>query len=48
MQAFNLLQPTSLDAALVAADARDAKFIAGGTDLMQLLKDNIESPGSTC
>ena len=22
----------------------DAKFIAGGTDLMQLLKDNVETP----
>jgi xanthine dehydrogenase YagS FAD-binding subunit len=44
MQAFHLSQPTSLDAALAAANARDAKFIAGGTDLMQLLKDNVESP----
>ena len=44
MQAFHLSQPTSLDAALAAAHARDAKFIAGGTDLMQLLKDNVESP----
>ena len=48
MQAFHLSQPTSLDAALAAANARDAKFIAGGTDLMQLLKDNVESPGTTC
>ena len=44
MQAFHLSQPTSLDTALAAANARDAKFIAGGTDLMQLLKDNVESP----
>jgi xanthine dehydrogenase YagS FAD-binding subunit len=44
MQAFHLTQPASLDAALAAAHARDAKFIAGGTDLMQLLKDNVEAP----
>jgi xanthine dehydrogenase YagS FAD-binding subunit len=44
MQAFHLSQPTSLDAALTAAGAHGAKFIAGGTDLMQLLKDNVEAP----
>src|SRR5690349_19010663 len=44
MQAFHLSQPTSLDAALAAARAQGAKFIAGGTDLMQLLKDNVETP----
>ncbi len=43
MQAFHLAQPTSLDAALAAANARDARFIAGGTDLMQLMKDNVEA-----
>jgi xanthine dehydrogenase YagS FAD-binding subunit len=42
MQAFHLAQPTTLDAALTAANARDARFIAGGTDLMQLMKDNVE------
>jgi xanthine dehydrogenase YagS FAD-binding subunit len=44
MQAFHLSQPNSLDAALAAARSHGAKFIAGGTDLMQLLKDNIEVP----
>jgi xanthine dehydrogenase YagS FAD-binding subunit len=44
MQPFNLLQPTSLDAALAFAHDNDTKFIAGGTDLMQLLKDNVETP----
>ena len=43
MQAFHLAQPTTLDAALTAANARDARFIAGGTDLMQLMKDNVEA-----
>jgi len=44
MQPFTLLQPTSLDTALAAARGEDTKFIAGGTDLMQLLKDNVEIP----
>ena len=44
MQAFHLLQPSSLDAALAAGHAQGAKFVAGGTDLMQLLKDNVEAP----
>jgi CO/xanthine dehydrogenase FAD-binding subunit len=44
MQAFHLLQPSSLDAALAAGHAQGAKFVAGGTDLMQLLKDNVEVP----
>ena len=39
MQAFHLAQPTSL----AAANAHDARFIAGGTDLMQLMKDNVEA-----
>src|SRR5262249_7133676 len=43
MQAFHLARPASMDAALAAAQRRDAKFIAGGTDLMQLLKDNVET-----
>ena len=44
MQAFYLAQPTLLDDALAVANASDTKFIAGGTDLMQLLKDNVETP----
>lgn len=44
MQAFNLLRPDSLDVALAAAQGDSTKFIAGGTDLMQLMKDNVESP----
>jgi xanthine dehydrogenase YagS FAD-binding subunit len=44
MQAFNLLQPNSADAAIVGARAQGAKYIAGGTDLMQLMKDNVEAP----
>jgi hypothetical protein len=44
MQTFHLSQPASLEAALAAARAHGTKFIAGGTDLMQLLKDNVEAP----
>ena len=44
MQAFTLARPRDIDAALAAARADGAKFIAGGTDLMQLGKDNVEAP----
>lgn len=44
MQAFDLSRPDSIDAAAAAARAPGAKFIAGGTDLMQLMKDNVEAP----
>jgi xanthine dehydrogenase YagS FAD-binding subunit len=44
MQAFQLSQPTLLDDALAMANADNTKYIAGGTDLMQLLKDNVEAP----
>jgi xanthine dehydrogenase YagS FAD-binding subunit len=46
MQAFDLSRPRSVEAALAAAHGhgQGAKFIAGGTDLMQLLKDNVEAP----
>jgi xanthine dehydrogenase YagS FAD-binding subunit len=44
MQAFYLAQPTMLLDALAMANSPDTKFIAGGTDLMQLLKDNVEAP----
>ena len=44
MQAFHLAQPTVLLDALAIGNAADTKFIAGGTDLMQLLKDNVETP----
>ena len=43
MQAFRLTQPHDIDGA-VAAAAGGATFIAGGTDLMQLMKDNVFAP----
>ncbi len=44
MQAFALSQPATLDAAITAAAANGAKYVAGGSDLMQLMKDDVEAP----
>jgi xanthine dehydrogenase YagS FAD-binding subunit len=44
MQAFTLTNPANRDAAVAAGSAAGAKYIAGGTDLLQLAKDNIETP----
>jgi len=44
MQAFTLIRPQSLDAALAAGAKDGAKYIAGGSDLMQLGKDDVERP----
>jgi xanthine dehydrogenase YagS FAD-binding subunit len=44
MQAFTLIRPRTLDAALAAGSQHGAKYIAGGSDLMQLGKDDVEQP----
>src|ERR1700761_870973 len=44
MQAFSLVEPRDITAAVSAGSAPGAKYIAGGTDLLQLTKDNIETP----
>jgi xanthine dehydrogenase YagS FAD-binding subunit len=44
MQAFTLTTPSDLNAAMAAASQGHAKYIAGGTDLLQLAKDNVETP----
>jgi xanthine dehydrogenase YagS FAD-binding subunit len=44
MQAFSLIEPRDVAAAVTAASAPGAKYIAGGTDLLQLAKDNVEAP----
>jgi xanthine dehydrogenase YagS FAD-binding subunit len=44
MQAFTIAAPRDLDAALAAAQQSDTKFIAGGTDLVQLMQDFVERP----
>lgn len=44
MQEFAFVQPNSPQDAITAASATGAKYIAGGTDLLQLMKDNVETP----
>ncbi|MEO8713607.1 MAG: FAD binding domain-containing protein, partial [Acetobacteraceae bacterium] len=44
MQVFTLSRPDSIDAATSAAAATGAKYIAGGSDLLQLMKNNVEAP----
>ena len=46
MQAFTLINPADTNAAIGAGSRPRAKFIAGGTDLLQLAKDNVETPTS--
>ncbi|MBN9564247.1 MAG: FAD binding domain-containing protein, partial [Alphaproteobacteria bacterium] len=44
MRSFTLTRPASVDAACAAATGTDTAFIAGGTDLMQLMKQEVERP----
>jgi xanthine dehydrogenase YagS FAD-binding subunit len=44
MEAFDLASPADPAAAVTMAAAPGAKYIAGGTDLMQLMKDGAERP----
>jgi xanthine dehydrogenase YagS FAD-binding subunit len=44
MQAFTLMQPTDVGAAVAAASQPGVKYIAGGTDLLQLMKNDVEAP----
>jgi xanthine dehydrogenase YagS FAD-binding subunit len=44
MENFTLAAPQTIEAALAGAQEPDAKFIAGGTDLLQLMKDFVERP----
>jgi xanthine dehydrogenase YagS FAD-binding subunit len=44
MHAFTLTQPRDTTVAIAAASQAGAKYIAGGTDLLQLAKDNVETP----
>ncbi|HEY4040758.1 MAG TPA: xanthine dehydrogenase family protein subunit M [Rhodopila sp.] len=44
MRAFSLVEPRDVESAIAGASAPGAKFIAGGTDLLQLAKDNVETP----
>lgn len=44
MQAFQLVRPDFAADAVTAMQEQGAKYIAGGSDLMQLMKDNVEVP----
>src|SRR3954470_11985497 len=44
MQAFTLTHPLDVQSAIAAASRPGAAYIAGGTDLLQLAKDNVETP----
>ena len=44
MQAFDLTRPADAGGAVTAAAGEGAKFIAGGTDLVQLMKEQVETP----
>src|SRR5437660_1345786 len=44
MEAFTLATPSDIDGALAAASGPDTKFVAGGTDLVQLMQDWVERP----
>ena len=44
MQAITLTHPADLKSAVAAAAGEQTKYIAGGTDLLQLAKDNVETP----
>lgn len=44
MQAFSMVEPRDVRSAVMAASRAGAKYIAGGTDLLQLAKDNVETP----
>jgi len=44
MQEFALTYPLNTRAAVIAATDPRTKYIAGGTDLLQLAKDNVETP----
>ena len=44
MQAFTLIHPSDTRTAVAAASQTRSKYIAGGTDLLQLAKDDVETP----
>jgi xanthine dehydrogenase YagS FAD-binding subunit len=44
MEAFTLTAAGDIDGALAAVAGADTKFIAGGTDLLQLMKNWVERP----
>lgn len=45
MNPFNYTRAQSLEEAMDAAEGKNARFIAGGTNLLDLMKINVEQPG---
>jgi len=44
MRAFDYMQPTTIDAAIKALSDGDTRCLAGGTNLLDLMKGNVEQP----
>jgi xanthine dehydrogenase YagS FAD-binding subunit len=44
MQAFVYVRPTSIDEALAAGRDADTRYLAGGTNLLDLMKGDVEQP----
>ena len=44
MNAFEFVQPRTIDEAVAAASAEGAAFLAGGTNLVDLMKGGVEQP----
>ena len=44
MNPFNYQRATAPDEAVHAVSARGAKFLGGGTNLVDLMKSNVEQP----
>jgi len=44
MRAFDYVQPTTIDAAIKTLAERDTVCLAGGTNLLDLMKGNVEQP----
>jgi xanthine dehydrogenase YagS FAD-binding subunit len=44
MQDFSLTRPADRNAAITAAETQGSAYIAGGTDMMQLLRNNVVAP----
>jgi xanthine dehydrogenase YagS FAD-binding subunit len=46
MNPFSYARPTTPDAAMHAIQTHGAKFLGGGTNLIDLMKDNVEEPSA--
>jgi len=44
MRAFDYVQPATIDAAIKTLAERDTVCLAGGTNLLDLMKGNVEQP----